>query len=107
MLTIQPQQGKAFLKYKKIRKMEKKEKIPAKQLLEKVVVSKSGKKFGEVGDLIFDTKTGEIIDFTLVNPTKYVKDITLEKDSNGDYLVPYHAVIAVGDFVVISEEDLI
>jgi len=86
---------------------EGKEKVLARNLLDKVVVSKGGKKFGEVGDLVFDTKTGEIIDFTLVNPTKYIKDVTLEKDTNGDFLVPFHAVIAIGDFVVISEEDIL
>ena len=86
---------------------EKKEKILARKLLDKVVVSKGGKKFGEVGDLVFDTKSGEIIDFTIINPTKYVKDVTLEKDTNGDFLVPFHAVIAIGDFVVISEEDIL
>ena len=86
---------------------ESKEKVLANSLLDRVVVSKSGKKFGEVGDLIFDTKTGEIIDFTLINPTKYVKDVSLEKDSSGDFLVPFHAVIAIGDFVVLSEEDIL
>lgn len=86
---------------------EAKEKILARKLLDRVVVSKSGKKFGEVGDLVFDTKTGEIIDFTLVNPTKYVKDVSLEKDTSGDFLVPFHSVIAIGDFVVISEEDIL
>ena len=59
--------------------MKGKEKILSKKLLEKVVVSKSGKRFGDLGDLVFDTKTGEIIDFTLENPTKYVKDVSLEK----------------------------
>ena len=84
-----------------------KEKILSRKLIDRVVVSKGGKKFGEVGDLIFDTKTGEIIDFTIVNPTKYVKDVSLEKDANGDFLVPFHSVIAIGDFVVISEEDIL
>ena len=84
-----------------------KEKILSKKLLNRVVVSKAGKKFGEVGDLVFDTKTGEIIDFTIINPTKYVKDVTLEKDTSGDFLVPFHSVIAIGDFVVISEDDIL
>ena len=87
--------------------VEAKEKTLSRKLLDRVVVSKGGKKFGEVGDLIFDTKTGEIIDFTLVNPTKCVKDVSLEKDTNGDFLVPFHAVIALGDFVVISEDDIL
>ena len=96
------------MKYISIYKMaHSKEKILSKKLLNRVVVSKSGKKFDEVGDLIFDTKTGEIIDFTIINPTKYVKDVSLEKDTNGDFLVPFHAVIAIGDFVVISEEDIL
>lgn len=84
-----------------------KEKILSKRLLDRVVVSKGGKKFGEIGDLVFDTKTGEIIDFTIINPTKYVKDVSLEKDTNGDYLVPFHSVISIGDFVIISEEDIL
>ena len=87
--------------------VEKNEKILARKLLDKVVVSKSGKKFGEIGDLVFDTKTGEIIDFTLINPTKYISDISLEKDTSGDYLVPFHSVIAIGDFVVVNEEDIL
>ena len=37
----------------------------------------------------------------------YVKDVSLEKDTNGDFLVPFHSVIAIGDFVVISEEDIL
>jgi len=90
-----------------VKMSDSKEKILSRKLLEKVVVSKSGKKFGEIGDLVFDTKTGEILDFTIINPTKYVKDVSLEKDTNGDFLVPFHSVIAIGDFVVISEEDIL
>jgi len=87
--------------------VEEKERILSKKLLGKAVISKGASKLGELGDLIFDTKTGEIIDFTLINPTKSVKDVNLEKDSNGDYLVPFHAVISIGDFVIVSEEDII
>ena len=85
----------------------KEEKVLSKKLLSRVVVSKGGKKFGEVGDLIFDTKSGEIIDFSVQNPTKYVQDVSIEKDSSGNYLVPFHSVIAIGDFVVIAEEDIL
>ena len=80
--------------------------IQAKKLIGKVIVSKNAKKFGEVSDLIFDTETGEIIDFNLKNETEYVSEISLERDSNGDLLVPFHSVIAIGDFIVINEEDL-
>ncbi len=82
-------------------------KILARNLISKVVVGKAGKKFGEMHDLIFDTVTGEIIDFTIKNPTSYVKNITLERDSEGDFLIPFHSVNAIGDFVVISEEEIL
>ena len=88
-------------------KSDKNSKIQARKLEGKIVVSKSGKKFGELNDLIFDTTTGEIIDFTLGRPTEFIKQINLEKDSVGDYLIPFHSVIAIGDFIVISEEDVV
>ena len=37
----------------------------SKQLLGKTIVSKTGKRFGEVGDLIFETKSGELIHMVL------------------------------------------
>jgi sporulation protein YlmC with PRC-barrel domain len=79
----------------------------AKQILGKTVVSKSGKKFGEVGDVIFETRSGELIHIVLVNPTIYTEKMELEKDKENHLLIPFSAVIAVGDFLVISEEDII
>jgi len=78
----------------------------AKQLLGKVVVSKSGKRFGEVGDIIFETKSGELIHLVLKNPTPYVEKLELEKSKDGEPLIPFSAVIASGDFMVVSEEDI-
>lgn len=83
------------------------EKKFSKQLIGKTVVSKTGKKFGEVGDLIFEVKSGELIHIVLVNPTQYAEKLELEKDKAGNMLIPFSAVIALGDFVVISEEDII
>lgn len=79
----------------------------SKQLIGKTVVSKSGKKFGEVADIIFETKSGELIHLVLKNPTPYIEKLELEKDKDGNLLVPYNAVIATGDFMVIAEEDLV
>lgn len=83
------------------------EKLFAKQLLGKTVVSKSGKKFGEVGDIIFETRSGELIHLVLANPTSYADKIDLEKDKSGAILLPFSAVIAIGDFLVIAEEEII
>jgi len=79
----------------------------SRQLVGKTVVSKAGKRFGEVGDIIFETKSGELIHLVLKNPTSYTDKLELEKDKEGRFLIPFSAVMAIGDFMVISEEDII
>lgn len=79
----------------------------SKQLIGKTVVSKTGKRFGEVGDLVFETNSGELIHMLLVNPTQYAKKLELEKTKQGEPLIPFSAVIAVGDFMVVAEEDIV
>jgi len=83
------------------------EKKFSKQIMSKTVVSKTGKKFGDVGDIIFETRSGELIHIVLVNPTSYTEKIELEKDKEGKILIPFSAVIAIGDFVVVAEEEII
>lgn len=87
--------------------MAEEDKKYSKQLLGKTVVSKTGKRFGEVGDITFETRTGELIQIMLKNPTGYCEGLELEKDKAGNLLIPYSAVIAVGDFVVVAEEDVV
>ncbi len=83
------------------------EKKFSKDLIGKTVVSKTGKKFGEVGDLIFETRSGELIHIVLGNPTSYTDKLELEKDKENKILIPFSAVMAIGDFLVIAEEDII
>jgi sporulation protein YlmC with PRC-barrel domain len=83
------------------------EKKFTKQIIGKTVVSKTGKKFGDVGDIVFETKSGELIHIVLSNPTAYCDKLELEKDKQGSLLIPFSAVIAMGDFLVIAEEDII
>jgi len=78
-----------------------------KQLIGKTVVSKTGKRFGEVGDIIYETRSGELIHLILKVPTPYTEKLELEKDKDNNILIPFSAVIAIGDFMVISEEDII
>ncbi|RMD58380.1 hypothetical protein D6825_01070 [Candidatus Woesearchaeota archaeon] len=79
----------------------------SKELLTKTVVSKSGKRFGDVGDIVFETKSGELISVVLKNPTPYADKFDLERSKSGELLIPFSAVIAMGDFLVISEEDIV
>lgn len=79
----------------------------SKAMIGKTVVSKAGKRFGDVGDVIFETKSGELIHLVLKNPTAYTEKLELEKNKEGQQLIPFSAVIAMGDMLVISEEDII
>ncbi len=83
------------------------ERVNSRKILNKTVVSKSGKMFGKVGDLVFETKTGEIIYLVLDGPTSFASNFELEKDDNGKYQIPFNAVIAVGDLIVVAEEDIV
>ena len=87
--------------------MDDKDKSYSKELLGKTVVSKSGKKFGEIGDLIFEAGSGELIHLLLKNPTTYTDRMELEKTKEGNILIPFSAVIASGDYIVVAEEDII
>ncbi len=87
--------------------MAEEEKKNTKDLLNKTIISKTGKKFGTLGDIIFETRSGELINMVLDNPTPYTEKLELEKDKNGKALIPFSAVIAIGDFIVVSEEDII
>jgi len=82
-------------------------KFNAKKLIGKNVVSKSGKRFGEVGDIDFEVRTGELISIILKNPTGYAEGLELERNKGNQILIPFSSVAAVGDFIVISEEDII
>jgi len=79
----------------------------SKQILGKLVVSKTGKRFGEVADLSFETRTGELINIVIKNPTSYCDGLDLEKTKANQILIPFSAVMAIGDFVVVAEEDVV
>lgn len=83
------------------------EKKFSRDLMGKTVVSKTGKRFGEVGDIVFEVRSGELIHLVLKTPTSYAEKLELEKDKEGHTLIPFSAVIAIGDYMVVSEEDII
>ncbi|MBI4152062.1 PRC-barrel domain-containing protein [Candidatus Woesearchaeota archaeon] len=87
--------------------MVEKDKLYSRELVGKTVVSKSGKKFGEVADLVFEIGSGELIHILLKNPTSYTDKMELERTKEGQILIPFSAVIATGDFIVVAEEDII
>lgn len=82
------------------------DKKPLKDIVGKLVVTKEGRRLGIVKDITFETRTGELIQLVIKEPTPYTKNLNLEVSPNKDVLVPYNTIIAIGDFVVVSEEDL-
>jgi len=83
------------------------EKHPFSILLGKMIVTKEGKRLGFVKDILFETRSGELINIVLKDATPYTKNLNLEKSSTKELLVPYSSIIALGDFIIVSEEDLI
>jgi len=82
-------------------------KNPFSTILGKLIVTKEGKRLGVVKDVTFETSSGELINLVLKDPTPYIKNLNLEKTDSREILIPYSSIIAVGDFVIVSEEDLI
>lgn len=83
------------------------DKKPFKALLGKQLVTKEGKKIGVVKDITFEARTGELIQIVLKDLTTYTSNLSLERTKDREALIPYNSVIAVGDFIVVSEEDLL
>ena len=82
------------------------DKKPFSEIVGRLVVTKEGKRLGLVKDITFETRTGELIQLVVKDPTPYIKNLNLEKTKEKEVLLPYEAIIAIGDFVVVSEEDL-
>ncbi len=82
-------------------------KNPYSTILSKMIVTKEGKRLGFVKDITFETKSGELINIVVKDSTPYTRNLNLEKTKSEEFLIPYSAIIAIGDFVIVSEEDLI
>lgn len=84
------------------------ERIKSKDLIGKILISEeTGKKFGVIGDLDFITESGELINLALTESTSHTSNLNLQTDDKSRMLVPFSAVKSVGDFVIVSERDII
>ncbi len=79
----------------------------AKEITGRTVVSEEhGKKFGEVQDISFVSGSGELMNMLVTNTTKHLDDTELQEDKKGRNIIPFSAVRSVGDFVIVSEDDI-
>jgi sporulation protein YlmC with PRC-barrel domain len=55
------------------------DKRPYNEIIGKLIVTKEGKRLGIVRDITFETRTGELIQIVIKDPTPYSKTLNLEK----------------------------
>ncbi|MDI6642798.1 MAG: PRC-barrel domain-containing protein [Candidatus Hodarchaeaceae archaeon] len=69
------------------------------------VISDRGTQVGRLGDLLFDEKDGKILSL-VVRPIS--KDVLagVPRDSSGNALIPFNAVMSIRDFIVVNERVL-
>jgi len=72
-----------------------------------IIGEETGRKFGIVTNVNFVTESGELMHLTVDQPTRYLTELSLETDDRGRKLIPFSAVKSIGDFVIISENELL
>ena len=83
------------------------ERVRSKDLIGKVLISEeTGKKFGVIGDIDFITESGELLNLALAESTAHTASLNIQSDEKNRILVPFSAVKSVGDFVIVSEKDI-
>ena len=83
-------------------------KIRAVDIVGKQIVSEeTGRKFGIVNNVDFITESGELLNLIVDQPTKHLSDMNLKTDDKGRMLIPFSAVKSIGDFVIVSENELL
>jgi len=84
------------------------EKIRGRDVVGKVVISEeTGRKFGVVGDVNFIAESGELMNIVIAEPTKQAMEMQLSEDEKGRLLIPFSAVKSIGDFIIVSEKDIV
>ncbi len=84
------------------------QKVRAGDIIGKTIISEeTGRKFGVVNNIDFITESGELLNIIVDQPTKHLNDLNIKSDEKGRLLVPFSAVKSIGDFVIVSENELI
>lgn len=82
--------------------------IRAGDVVGKTIISEeTGRKFGVVTNVDFVTESGELMNIVVDQPTKHLTELSLKSDDRGRLLIPFSSVKSIGDFVIISENELI
>lgn len=77
--------------------------IIAKQLGGKPVITVSGEELGRLDDVVFDEGSGQFISIVVEPVENTLMRVAYPKDSEGNLVIPYDAVNAVGKVVVVKD----
>jgi len=69
------------------------------------VVTDRGLQIGKISDIIFDEKDGKIVSL-LIKPASKEVVASVPRDSSGNAVIPFNAVMSIRDFVVVNERVL-
>ena len=84
------------------------QRVRAADIVGKAIISEeTGRKFGIVSNIDFVTESGELLNLIVEQPTRHLADLNLKSDEKGRLLVPFSSVKSVGDFVIVSENELL
>ena len=83
-------------------------KVRAADIIGRTIISEeTGRKFGVVSNIDFITESGELLNMVVDQPTKHLSDLDLKTTDRGKTMIPFSAVKSIGDFVIVSENELI
>jgi sporulation protein YlmC with PRC-barrel domain len=83
-------------------------KVRAGDIVGKTIISEeTGRKFGLASNIDFVTESGELLNVIVEQPTRHLSDLNLKNDEKGRLLIPFSAVKSIGDFIIVSENELI
>lgn len=77
--------------------------VVARQLGGKRSITTTGKEIGRLDDIIVDEQTGEMESVIVEPDAETAEDIRFPKDSQGDFVIPFKAVRAISDVIVVEE----
>ncbi len=69
------------------------------------IISDRGLQVGRISGITFDESDGKIISL-VVKPISKQVIVSVPRDSSGNALIPFNAVMSVRDFVVVNERVL-
>jgi sporulation protein YlmC with PRC-barrel domain len=79
--------------------------VIAKQLAGKTLVSNDGEGVGRLVDLVVNEITGKIVSI-IADPNPDSASVRRMKKEDGMLVIPYSAVLAVGDYVILDKKAL-